>query len=119
MRERREAASSYHRWTAADDAAIRDHYPSDGPRAADRLPGRSREAVMSRAAALGVARVGAKRRPDRASTWTAAEDALIRQYFPDDGARLTADRLPGRQYGAVRARAYYLGLRRRRDEVHA
>lgn len=114
--------SSYRPWTPEEDAVIREYYPMRaalGIAGSDLLPGRSVTAIYCRAGALGVGRLGYDAQPARRSKWSDAEDAVIRTNFPPLGTKMTAKYLPHRAIEAIRARAYYLGLRRRRKEKEA
>lgn len=92
------------RWSAAEDAIVRDGY-ADGKTCetiARALPGRSRASVAARARLLGLS--------DYARRWTSADDALL--------ARLTRERTPlptvaralVRTPEAVRRRCHQLAL---------
>lgn len=43
--------------------------------------------------------------------FTAEEDGIIRDYYPDHGSRKCVKLLPGRTQGQIRDRAKYLGVR--------
>lgn len=45
----------------------------------------------------------------RPTSWTAAEDAILSQYYPLEGKKV-CERLPGRTLAACRGRARYLGM---------
>jgi hypothetical protein len=92
------------RWSAAEDAAVRDGYElglTCAEIAVD-LPGRTTSAVVARAAKLGVA--------SYARVWTAADDRRLRA-LADAGAEIErAARVLSRTPEALRARARKLGL---------
>ena len=89
-------------WTSAEDILLAEIYPN-GSRATllAALPGRTERAVRARAQGQGL---------HRASTWLAADTALIRAQYPVVGAIATA-RLLGRGVQAVHKKACALGLR--------
>lgn len=88
------------RWTAAEDARVRESYARGGRRAlADEL-GRTEAAVAQRAARLGV---DAPR-----GFWTEAEDERLRAAYVERGAKAVAAEL-GRTPRAVSGRAQRIG----------
>jgi hypothetical protein len=100
------------RWTADEDAAIRDGFEAGkGWREiAEGLPGRTMGATAERGHRLGLR---------RQEPWTADEDAAIRAGIEaGESWKTIADRLPGRNGDVVRHRARRLGLERTEKQVY-
>lgn len=69
------------------------------------LPGRSKLGIQRRAHQIGLTRP-----MESASTaWSAAEDAILREYYPQEGASVV-HRLTGRSRKAVKIRAARIGV---------
>lgn len=93
------------RWTAEDDATLRDLYPRvRGPAKVAAATGHTLNAVRLRAAAMGV-RAKRTNRP-----WTAREDKLLAIEWGDIGVRVLRSKFPGRTWLAIVHRAQKLGL---------
>jgi len=92
------------RWSAAEDAAVRDGYELGLACAeiAHGLPGRTAAAVVARAAKLGLA--------SYARVWTAADDRRLRTFAESRAEVEQAARALSRTPEALRARARKLGL---------
>lgn len=93
-------------WTPKDEALLRALYPCTRT---DELParfGRSRSAIKNRVAAMHL-----KKNPEASMhrPWSAADDAVIRELYPDTLTAVIAARL-GRFLGSVHQRAAKLGL---------
>jgi hypothetical protein len=100
------------RWSASEDAAVRDGY-DNGLRCreiARELPGRTPAAVAARARKLGLA--------THARRWTAADDQRLRQLAAHHRVEELA-RVLGRTPDALRQRARNLGLALRESEAPA
>lgn len=102
------------RWSKAEEELLRKSYPTEGSALADRLPGRSRSAVIQRAKKLGIWFDGDFKKV-RASVqavnmWSAEEDDVIRCCYPTEG-RKVSNRLPKRTPDACYMRAQKLGVR--------
>lgn len=96
-------------WTEEEIAALREHYPSHGPRWegwSELLPGRSYSSIASRASVLGA--VTRHLSPGR---WSAREDErLVELARSGATARECSDALPGRSLSSVYKRLELLGL---------
>ena len=90
----------YKRWTEEEDEVIREHYPSEGPSCSERIPGRDKSSVASRANKLGLRKY---------SAWSEEDDLIMREYYPLEGGKVIL-RLPGKTKNQVRSRAWFLGL---------
>lgn len=95
-------------WTPAEDAILRRMYPRAttparvaGLKAA--LPRRTWHAIRVRAARLHLL---------KKPKWTAAEEATLRELWPDYAAEKIRRELPGRSWEAIERRASELGLER-------
>ena len=95
------------RWSEAEDAIVREYYPSEGRACHKRLPGRTASAVGERAIRLRVQYASVKRR-----AWSAREDAIIREHYLVEGQTIIS-RLPGRTLDSVLKRANIIGVKRR------
>lgn len=100
------------RWSAGEDAALRDGYDNGLSCAeiARELPGRTPPAVAARARKLGLATHGRR--------WTPADDHRLRQLAGDRRVEQLA-RLLGRTPDALRQRARKLGLVLRESDASA
>jgi hypothetical protein len=96
-------------WTQDELLVLRrlwkDHGPSEIARLIPRHPAHS---VRNKARALGLGHGGGRR--GKGKTWTADEDATVREFFGAEGAVGVARRLPGRSASAVSNHARRLGL---------
>jgi hypothetical protein len=89
-------------WTAAEDAVLREHYPTGGFRAVHPLlPGRSVGAVQCRASRLRI---------PRNHRWTDAHDAKLRRLWTGDKTLREIARALGRTPYATHKRAEVIGL---------
>ncbi|MBN3757194.1 hypothetical protein G3N95_29930 [Paraburkholderia sp. Tr-20389] len=93
-------------WTAEEDAIVREIYSTGKPIKCglDRLPGRSWDAVKTRAYRLGVRRYEAK-------SWTDAEIKILKKIWKQSGSIKSLSRkLPNRTYYAISEQAKRIGL---------
>lgn len=100
-------------WTPDEDAALVGACGActGWDAVAERLPGRTKRAVVRRADRLGVAP------QHRYVEWTDDEVGALGESYPTHGPRWAgwADALPGRTVEQIRARANYDGLRQPRS----
>lgn len=89
-------------WTDEEDAILKKYYPDEGLGIISRLPGRSKDAIMSRACIFGIA---SNINPE----WTEEEDNIMREYYPSEG-RNVYKRFPNRTKSACANRAIKLNL---------
>lgn len=89
-------------WSEEEDNIIKQYYPIEGPKVADRLPGRTREACKARAYLLN----STIRHNIR---WSEIEDDIIRKYYYVEGSSVSK-RLPGRTRAACMERAALLNV---------
>ncbi|EBP4342236.1 hypothetical protein UK30_10315 [Salmonella enterica] len=89
-------------WTEKEEKIIRREYASGTPveRIMELLPGRTRNAIVLRAAKLKVNNV---------RLWRKEEEQLLKQYYPTMGT-CVAEMLPGRTALAVRVMANNMGI---------
>lgn len=102
------------RWTDADVAALREHYPVHGSvwdGWADSLPGRTRKSIRGKARLLGL------HAPDcsavsRETWWTGEEIEKLRKFYPINGIFWQGweKELPGRSGLAIITKAKSLGI---------
>lgn len=92
------------RWTRHEDRAIKHLYPY-GKRVElrQKCPGRTWEAIRSRAQVLGVRQF---------VPWNPQEDVIIRLYYANYSRMKLQTLLPGRSWAAIRARANRLEVER-------
>lgn len=93
-------------WTPEEDAIVRDIYAAGKAIKChlDRLPGRSYDAVKTRAYRLGV-------RKHESKPWTKKESRILKKIWTADGNLKAASRqLPGRTYEAILTQAGRLGI---------
>lgn len=109
-------------WTEEELEIIKKHYPSGGIRAVlPHMPGRTVPAIRTRAKILGLTKIDSKTkkkkfggRPNAGHgvIWTAEELKILREFYPTEGAKRCAARLPGRSVSAVKNRAVITRLLR-------
>lgn len=113
-------------WSSAEDAILTRVYPEHGiHEALLRLNGRSKIAVKHRAALLGLTkRVPGSRAQAPATAarverkaWTPRQDSILRDHFPESGARGVQQRLPCFSLGAIYQRATAIGVQSERRPV--
>jgi hypothetical protein len=100
-RKRRPNINPWRKWTPAEDAKVRALYSlrtKDAALAA--LPGRTWQAIKCRALRLG---------KSSGRAWTAADDATLRNLWPDTAARTIREKLR-RSWRAIDLRAVALGI---------
>lgn len=88
------------KWTAAEDAILREYYPAEGVACIARLPGRTKAMISQHAFSIGL---------KSGKIWTAKEDEILRRYYPTEKGKCAA-RLANRSKQQVASRAWYLGL---------
>lgn len=109
------------KWTLEEDTVLRERYPHESAAATAAVLGRGVAATYARAAKLGVAKSpeylaseasGRLRKDDeRKNSWSAKEDALMRERYPFESAEAVAAALgPQRTKTAVYARARTLQI---------
>lgn len=97
-------------WSPAEVASLRRLYPSaPWPEILRALPRRARGSICQMAGELGVRRVAYRNGGGTSRVWTRAQDAELREMWPQHARRSICERL-GRRWTAVRARAVELGL---------
>ena len=97
------------RWTEEEEALLREKYPILGRKAVTFFPNRSYHAVLVRARLLGLPHPTFT---TRQNSWREAEDNLIRELYPANGAAYVHSKLPLRTANAIRTRARAIGVRR-------
>lgn len=110
--------NGYTRWSAEEDAILREYYPVEGTRVVKRLPGRTKAACMWRVRKLGLYFTGdfrkirsRSRKPvKRKDAWTKEEEDVLRRYYFTEGTKVYL-RLNSRTRDACKARAEKLGLK--------
>jgi len=98
-------------WSKEELETLRQYYPSEGGKVVKRLPGRTERAAMNAAKKLGIRYTG--KRAGAFIQWTEEEDAILRRYYPAEGAVGCRNRLEGRSLEACRTRAGDLGVRKK------
>lgn len=103
-------------FTTREVRLIRERYPTEGAVKLAQELGRSRSVIISKARYLGLWHSPHKSSGNR-RIWTAEQDAIIRRYYPDAAHRRHGGlnmkeiaKKVGTPVGAVRKRAYDLGL---------
>lgn len=100
-------ASTNRAWSDADDAMLREHWPD--VQAAAQALGRSPKSVKLHARRIGLPPIW--RRESSGTPWTAAEDAIVRKHYDQDGAAGVQRLLPHRSRRAIETRNYALKRR--------
>lgn len=95
-------------WSPEEEEIVRKYYPTEGAKTLKRLPGRTRAALTLRAQELSVRCV--RRNRNGTPEWTEAEEAILRQYYPEEGASGVKKRLPERSLKSCRKHASALGV---------
>ena len=95
-------------WTKAEEEVIRTQYACGAGIAQkmELLPGRTRNAIVFRAAKIGVV---------NARIWSEEEQQLLERYYPTMGTHI-AEMMPGRTGAAVKAMAYNMAITFQGDE---
>lgn len=88
-------------WTEEENNILREYYPVEGSKVADRLKRRTKEAIKAQANKLGL-RINS-------DLWTEEEIEILRKYYPIERYKVT-ERLEGRTKWAVYAQIRTLGL---------
>ena len=97
-------------WTKEEDEILATYYAKEGTQTANRLQGRTLNAVKNRAQALGLTY------RKTLATWTTEELKILKEYYPIEGKQI-AERLPGRTLKTIQVTAYRLGIKRRNKEA--
>lgn len=107
-------------WSETEDAAVREYYPTKGPRGCravlrDLGYDRTEGAIKERAKHLKVKRDMSLVRRDVDGAWTDEEISVLRSEFPKGGAERVRTALEGMGYertaGAISTRAAMLGVK--------
>ena len=88
------------KWSTAEEAILREYYPTEGVVCATRLPGRTKAMISQHAFSIGL---------KSGKIWTAEEDEILFRYYPTEKGKCAA-RLANRSRQQVASRAWYLGL---------
>lgn len=99
-------------WSAAEDRVLHERFATTGAAGClPLLPGRDQRAVMLRTRVLGLRSIATRIRKADSRSWTAAEDAALREHYPQLGAIGCAAMLARRSRAAISTRAWHIGLR--------
>ena len=101
----------YQKWTDEEIAILKEYYPKEGLKVAERLPNRTWRAVRQEAKELGV--------NTRRHFWTEEEDNILREHYPHEGSK-TIQYLPNHTKGSMVLHAMKLGLKyegKKQDKV--
>lgn len=79
------------KWSREEDSIIREYYPKEGFDIIKRLPGRTRNAIKTRASQLGIKCTGSGRK-----CWNDDEILILRNYYETEGSKGVYDRLDKR-----------------------
>ncbi len=90
-------------WTEEENNVLREYYPVEGTKVADRLKGRTRGSIQTQAKRLGLKSF---------NIWTEEENETLRKYYLIEGIKVI-DRLEGRTKYATKKQVRKLGLKRR------
>ena len=88
-------------WTEEENSILKEWYPIEGTKVADRLEGRTRGAVYAQAKRLRLIAYD--------NSWTNEENEILKKYYLIEGTKVK-ERLKGRTKVAVKAQARRLGL---------
>lgn len=90
-------------WTEDENKILREYYPVEGSKVADRLEERTKEAIKTQAKKLGL-RINS-------DLWAEEEIEILRKYYPIEGMKVR-NRLKDRTRYAISTRASVLGLKK-------
>ena len=90
------------KWTEEENVVLREWYPIEGSKVADRLEGRTRGAAQSQARRLGL------KSPN--GLWTEEENEILRKNYSLEGTKVK-EWLERRTKGAIKTQARKLGLK--------
>lgn len=90
-------------WTEDENKILREYYLIEGSKVADRLEGRTKEAIKTQANKLGL-RINS-------DLWAEEEIEILRKYYPIEGMKVK-NRLKDRTRYAISTRASELGLKK-------
>lgn len=88
------------KWSTAEEAILREYYPTEGVACVARLPGRTKAMISQHAFSIGL---------KSGKIWTAEEDEILFRYYPTEKGKCAA-RLANRSKQQIASRAWYLGL---------
>ena len=94
-------------WTEEENNILREYYLVEGTRVADRLEGRTREAVRIQAKKLGLC---------NSDLWTNEEIEILKKYYLIEGLKVI-DRINGRTKAAIGAQARRLGMKKPQNQL--
>ncbi len=95
-------------WSEEEDNILHEYYPSEGSKIISRLPGRTSNAIKTRASFLGLKYENSGR-----NSWTEEDLRIIKEYFQTEGSRGIFERLNGRfTTAAISVKASRLGLKK-------
>ncbi len=95
-------------WSDDEDGILRKYYPSEGSKIIARLPGRTPNAIKTRASFLGL-----KYRNSGRNSWTDEDIRILKEYFQTEGSHGVYERLNGRfTNSAISVKASRLGLKK-------
>ena len=104
--------ASYQSWSRNDEKVLKSLYPEIGARGCAQALKRSLRSIGARALELGLRvnpkRHGSRPRKRRSNEYSRAEDAIVLKFYPREGAKRTAERLPGRDVESVYGRVKQL-----------
>ena len=95
------------KWTEEENNILREYYPVEGSKVADRLSGRTKGAIRSQAEKLGIIR--------KNLNWTESEDAILEKYYVREKGNVYK-RLRGRSKSACITHAQILGIAEKKHD---
>lgn len=100
--------ASHQPWSHQDEELLKTLYPTVGAHGCAEALKRTIRSIWNRAGELGLRvdpeRTTSGRRKRRDNEYSPAEDAIILEFYPKEGAKRTAERLPGRSSRSVHTR---------------
>ena len=93
------------KWTAKEDAIMRQYYPEEGKNVVNRLPGRTKGMVGARACVLKL-----KLTKEHSPKWTDEEIEIIKSRYEKEGSSLISA-IPRHSKGAIMSKAWELGIK--------
>lgn len=99
-------------WTEEENNVLREYYPVEGSKVADRLEGRTKAAIMEQARRLGISSKLSSKLSSKygnCTKWTDEENEILKKYYLVERSKV-ANRLKGRTKVAVKSQAKRLGL---------
>ena len=102
-------------WSEEEDRIMREYYPDEGFDVIERLPGRTRNAIKTRASVLGLKYTGSDRR-----YWNEEELLILKTYFEKEGSKGVYEKLDKRfTRTEISIKANQLGLKNPRIKKEA